>query len=58
MTSFIAAIVIYLGFAVGRLISWFLDGKPNKPTAQGFMPEIIFSALNIFCLIHLELYTV
>ncbi len=58
MTSFTAAIVIYLGYVLGRLTSMFLDGKPGKPTVQGFKSEIIFSALNIFCLIHLELYAV
>ncbi len=53
ITSFTVAIVIYLGFVLGRLISIYLDGRPNKETVQGFISEIIFSVLNIVCLISL-----
>jgi len=53
ITSFTVAIVIYLGFTIGRLASLFLDGKPSKSTMQGLMSEVIFSVLNIVCLISL-----
>ncbi len=56
IASFTVAIVIYLGFVLGRLISMNLDGRPNKELVQGFFSEVIFSVLNIFCLINLELY--
>ncbi len=56
IASFTVAIVFYLGNVLGRLISKSQDGRPNKELVQGFMSEVIFSVLNIFCLINLELY--
>ena len=55
ITSFTVAIVIYLGFAMGRLASMFLDGRPAKATVQGFVSEVILSVLNISCLVYLKL---
>lgn len=52
-TSFGVAIVIFLGFAVGRALSMALDGKPNKDLVGGTITEVVFSALNIACLVAL-----
>jgi len=51
ITSFIVAILILLGFAIGRLLSIRLDGKPNKLIVQGLISELILGAVNIFCLV-------
>jgi len=48
--SFVVAILIFLGFAIGRLLSFGLDGKPNKLIVKGIVFELVFSATNIFCL--------
>ena len=50
-TSFVVAILIFLGFAIGRLLSMRVDGKPNKQIIQGLFFELVFGALNIFCLV-------
>lgn len=50
-TSFVVAILILLGFAIGRLLSIGLDGKPNKLIVQGLIFELVLGAANIFCLI-------
>ena len=52
ITSFVVAIVIFLGFAIGRSLSMGLDGKPNKQLVQGLIYELIFSAVNIIGLIY------
>ena len=51
ITSFIVAILILLGFAIGRLLSIGLDGKPNKLITQGLISELVLGAANIFCLV-------
>lgn len=48
--SFVVAILIYLGFAVGRLVSFAADGKPNKLIVKGFVFELVFGGANAFCL--------
>jgi len=40
ITSFVVAILILLGFAIGRLLSIGLDGKPNKLIAKGLISEL------------------
>ena len=52
LTSFIVAILILLGFAVGRFISIGLDGKPNKLIIQGIIFELVLGAANSFCLVY------
>ena len=47
LTSHVVAIVIFVGFAVGRLISSNLDGKPNKDLVQGTYSEVVLGALNV-----------
>jgi hypothetical protein len=49
--SFVVAALFLLGFAIGRLLSIRLDGKPNKLIVQGLISEIVLGAANIFCLI-------
>ena len=50
-TSLFVAILILLGFAVGRLLSISIDGKPNKLIIQGLIFELVLGSANIFCLI-------
>ncbi|MCD4731386.1 MAG: DUF4345 domain-containing protein [Bacteroidales bacterium] len=51
LASFVVAIVILLGNAIGRVASLSSDGKPNKQLAQGLFSELILGAANIFCLV-------
>jgi len=50
--SFVVASLILLGFAIGRLLSIRLDGKPNKLIVQGLISELVLGTANIFCLIN------
>jgi len=52
ITSMVVAILIFLGFAIGRLLSFGIDGKPNKLIIQGLIFELVFGAANIFCLVN------
>ncbi len=49
-TSFTVATLLFIGFAIGRILSITVDGKPNKQIIQGIIFELIFGALNISCL--------
>ena len=40
-----------IGFAIGRLLSFSLDGKPNKQIIQGLLFEIVLGSANIICLV-------
>lgn len=51
MTSLAIATLIFIGFAIGRLISIGVDGKPNKKIIQGLMTELILGSANVFCLV-------
>jgi len=53
ITSFVVATLIFLGFAIGRLFSIGLDGKPNKLIVQGLISELVLGAANIFCLVNI-----
>ena len=50
--SFSVAVLIFIGFLFGRIVSIFLDGKPNKLIINGIISEAILGGLNIFCLIN------
>jgi len=50
-TSFVVASLIFLGFAIGRLVSTVVDGKPNKQLTQGIFFELVLGAANIFGLV-------
>ena len=53
LTSHIVAIIIFIGFAIGRLISLKSDGKPSKQITQGITVELVLGLANIFCLINI-----
>ncbi len=50
--SFVVAILILLGFAIGRVVSLRLDGKPNKMIIQGLISELVLGAANIIGLVY------
>lgn len=52
-TSFVVAVLIFIGFAIGRVISFSIDGKPNKLIVQGLISELVLGAVNIFCLFNI-----
>ena len=53
LTSFVVAIIIFIGHALGRLVSLKLDGKPNQQIAQGLISELVLGAANAFCLVNI-----
>ena len=53
LASFVVAIVIFLGHALGRLVSLRLDGKPNQQLVQGLISELVLGAANAFCLFNI-----
>jgi hypothetical protein len=53
ITSFVVAILILLGFAIGRLLSIGLDGKPNKLIVRGLISELVLGSANIFCIVNI-----
>jgi hypothetical protein len=52
-TSLIIAVLIFIGFGIGRIFSILKDGKPNTQIMQGIGFEMVLGALNVACLIHL-----
>ncbi len=53
LTSFIVAILLFGGYAIGRLLSMGIDGKPNKLIITGLISEVVFCSLHIFCLVNI-----
>ena len=51
LTSHSFAILLFLGFALGRIISIVVDGKPNKMIVQGLIFELVFGGANTFCVV-------
>lgn len=51
VTSHFVASLIFVGFAIGRIISLKVDGKPSKQITQGILFEIIFGSANVYCLV-------
>ena len=49
-TSTIAAIVVFLGFGVARVIGFSLDGNPGEGVIQGIIFEIVLGLLAVFAL--------
>lgn len=45
------ASLIFLGFAVGRILGMSMDGKPNKQLITGLVTELILGTANLVCLI-------
>ena len=50
LASFLVSVVIFIGHALGRLVSSKLEGKPNKQLGQGLMSELILGCANLICL--------
>ena len=50
-TSTIAAIVLYLGFGVARVIGFVLDGNPGEMIVQGIIGEFVFGLVGVFALV-------
>ncbi|MEK6153903.1 DUF4345 family protein [Flavobacteriaceae bacterium 3-367] len=51
-TSFVVASLLFLGFALGRVISMAADGRPNKQLIQGLWFEVVLGAANVFGLVN------
>ncbi len=51
-TSFVVASLLFLGFALGRVISMAADGRPNKQIIQGIWFEVVLGAANVFGLVN------
>jgi len=51
LTSLISTTIFYLGYALGRGVSWVTDGEPTKRTKQGFGFEIVLGSLNAIGLV-------
>lgn len=45
------AILLFVGFAIGRVLSVAVDGKPNKLIVQGLISELVLGGANAFCLV-------
>lgn len=50
-SSHVVAGLLFLGFAIGRIISIRVDGQPNKQIVQGLLFEVVFGALNVICIV-------
>ncbi len=50
LASFVVAFVIFIGHAIGRLVSMSSDGKPNQQLVQGLISELVLGSANAFCL--------
>ena len=53
LASFVVAILTFLGYAFGRLVSLKFDGKPGQQITQGLMMELVLGAANAFCLVNI-----
>ena len=51
LTSHAFALLVFLGFAIGRMLSVGLDGKPNKLIIQGLVTELVLGGANAVCLV-------
>jgi len=50
-TSTIAAIVVFLGFGIARVIGFAIDGNPGPALLKGIIGEFVFGLLALFALI-------
>ncbi len=50
--SLLVSTVLFLGFAVGRLLSLRLDGRPNASLIQGLIIELVLGSMTTFALLH------
>ena len=49
-TSTIAAVVLFLGFGIARLIGFAIDGNPGDMLVQGTIFEFVFGLAAVFAL--------
>ena len=49
-TSTIAALVVFLGYGIARLIGFSLDGNPGEGVIQGIIIEFVLGLLAVFAL--------
>lgn len=49
-TSTVAAIVIFLGFGIARVVGFALDGNPGEGIIQGIIFEFVLGLLAVFAL--------
>ena len=49
-TSTIAAIVLFLGFGIARLIGFSMDGNPGETITQGIIFEFVLGLIGVFAL--------
>ena len=49
-TSTIAALVVFLGYGIARLIGFSLDGNPGEGVIQGIIIEFFLGLLAVFAL--------
>ena len=47
-TSTIAAIVLFFGFGIARIIGFAMDGNPEEVLIQGTIMEFIFGLIGVF----------
>ncbi len=52
-TSFAVGTVIFVGYAVGRLASMAIDGRPSEDVVKGLFSEVLFGGLHLICLVAL-----
>ena len=52
-TSHAIASILFLGFAIGRLVSLKVDGKPSKQINQGILFELVLGIANVLCLVYI-----
>lgn len=53
LTAYLVALIVFVGFLIGRVLSIAADGKPNKQISQGIWFEVVFGILNIVGLVSL-----
>ncbi len=50
ISSLMVASLIFIGFAVGRLVSMSSDGKPNTQIITGLITELVLGTANVIVL--------
>jgi len=50
-TSTLAAIILFLGFGIARVISLVVDGNPGSMIFQGIVGEFVFGLLALFAFV-------
>ena len=50
-TSHVVGALIFIGFAIGRVVSFGVDGKPSKLIVQGLLFELVLGVANVYFLV-------